>query len=304
MFRSILLASAVVAASTTVSSAQVSLKPLVNENSKVRTTIEVETDQTLTLNGMPLETKVSQFLITNDTIGEKQADGKYTSIGTFETMQVEMHLPGGIELNFDSGNPKTDAPIPQLSAILELFDAISSSKYETSFTGPGKIESVKITGDKYDALDDALKGEFSPERIQQESAQQVERLPADPVKVGDTWNRTETSQLGNGQTFEIERTFEYLGTVNEGGRELDRIGMKANSVTYAIEPNPSLPLEVKGSDLKIAKSSGEFLFDRKLGSTVKTTDSITVEGKLTLVANGQELAGDLNLTISSKTSRE
>ncbi|MHC4875345.1 MAG: DUF6263 family protein [Planctomycetota bacterium] len=304
MFRSMLLASAVVVASTTVSSAQVSLKPLVNENAKVRTTIEVETDQTLTLNGMPLETKVSQFLITNDTIGERQADGKYTSNGSFETMQVEMHLPGGIELNFDSGNPKTEAAIPQLSAILVLFDAISSSKYETTFTAPGKIDAVKITGEKYEALDDALKAEFSPDRMKMEASQQLERLPANPINVGDKWTRTETSQLGSGQTFEIERTFEYLGTVNEGGRELDRVGISASSVTYAIEPNPALPLQVKDSDLKIAKSSGEFLFDRKLGATVKTTDSITVEGKLTLIANGAELAGDLKLTISSKTSRE
>jgi len=124
------------------------------------------------------------------------------------------------------------------------------------------------------------------------------------VKQGDTWNRTEVANLGSGQTFEIERTFEYLGMVNEGGRELDRVGMKANSVTYNIEPNPALPLELKSSDLKITKSSGELLFDRKLGSIVKTTDSFTVEGKLTLVANGNELPGELNLTITSKSSRE
>ena len=38
--------------------------------------------------------------------GEKQADGTYTSVGTFETMQVEMHLPGGIE-------PEPLTPLPE-----------------------------------------------------------------------------------------------------------------------------------------------------------------------------------------------
>ena len=80
--------------------------------------------------------------------------------------------------------------------------------------------------------------------------------------------------------------------------------MKVNSVTYNIDPNPSLPLELKSSDLKIAKSEGELLFDRKLGAFVKSSDSFTVVGKLTLVAGGNELPGELDLTITSKSSRE
>ncbi len=304
MFRSILFATAILAAANANASAQVTLEPHLNENTKVRTTIEVSTDQTLTLAGMPLDTKVRQFIITNDAIGAKQADGKVSMVGKFETMQVDMNLPGGIQLNFDAGNPKTEASIPQLSAILKLFDAISSSTYETTFSGPGKIASIIVKGDKYDALEDALKKEFSSDRMKQEASQSLARLPSGPVKQGDTWDRTEVANLGSGQTFEIERTFEYLGTVNEGGRELDRVGIKSNSVTYEMESNPALPVDLKNSDLKIAKSSGEFLFDRKLGAIVKTTDSITVTGKLTLVANGNDLPGELNLTITSKTSRE
>ncbi len=304
MLRSVLCTAAILAVSSASVFAQVSLKPRINENTKVRTTVEVTTDQTLTLAGMPLDTDVEQFIVTNDNIGAKQADGKVVMVGKMETFQVDMKLPGGIEVNFDSGNPKTEAAIPQLTPILQMFDAISSATYETTFSGPGKIESITMKGDKYDALADALKQEFSADRLKQEAAQALARLPADPVVKGDTWQRTETSSLGSGQTFEIERTFEYLGTVNEGGRELDRIGMKANSVTYNIEPNPSLPLELKSSDLKITKSNGEFFFDRKLGAIVKTSDSFTVEGKLTLVAQGNELPGDLNLTITSKSSRE
>lgn len=304
MLRSVLFATAILVAATTTTSAQVVLKPRINGNSKTRTTVEITSDQILTLNGTPLETKVRQFMVTRDAIGEKQADGKYISKSSFETMQVEMQLPGGIELAFDAGNPKTEAAIPQLTPILMLFDAISSSQYETTFSAPGMIDTVTITGDKYDALDDALKQEFSAERIKKESAQQLERLPTDSVKKGDTWNRTEVAQLGNGQTFELERTFEYLGTTNDNGRELDRIGIKSNSVTYAIEPNPSLPAQVKDSELKIVKSSGEFLFDRQLGSVMKTSESMTIEGKLTPIINGAELPGDLKLTLASTSSRE
>ena len=303
MFRSILCA-AILAASSATAFAQVSLQPRLNENTKFRTTIEVSTDQTLTLAGMPLETKVRQFIVTNDEIGAKQADDKVQMTGRMETFQIEMKLPGGIELNFDAGNPTTDAPIPQLTPILKMFDAMSSSTYETTFSGPGKIESIKLKGDKFDALDDALKQELSSEKMKQEASQALARLPSGPVQKGDTWDRTETSNLGSGQTFEMERTFEYLGTVTEGGRELDRIGIRTKSVTYNIEPNPGLPVELKSSDLNIAKSGGEFLFDRKLGAIVRTTDSFTVEGKLTLVAAGNELAGELSLTISSKSSRE
>jgi len=171
MLRSIVCSAAILAASSATAFAQVSLEPRINENTKVRTTIEVLTDQTLTLAGMPLKTKVEQFIITNDEIGAKQADGKVSMRGKFETMQVDMKLPGGIELNFDAGNPNTEAPIPQLSAVLKLFDAISSSTYETTFSGPGKIASITVQGAKYDALDEALKKEFSSERMQQEASQ-------------------------------------------------------------------------------------------------------------------------------------
>ena len=303
MFRSILCA-AVLAASSATAFAQVSLEPRLNENTKLRTTIEVSTDQTLTLAGMPLETKVEQFIVTKDEIGAKQADGKVLMTGKMETFQVEMTIPGGIAVNFDSGNPKTEAAIPELTPILQMFDAISSATYETTFSAPGKIDSITMKGDKYDALPAALRNEFSADRLKQEALQSLARLPADPVVKGDTWQRTETMNLGSGQTFEIERTFKYLGTANEGGRELDRISTTSNSVTLNIDPNPSLPLELKSSDLKITKSSGEFLFDRKLGSIVQTSDSLTVEGKLTLVAKGNELPGELKLTISSKSSRE
>ncbi|MBI1312838.1 hypothetical protein GC176_16235, partial [bacterium] len=83
MLRSILVAFAVASVPVTTTSAQVLLKPQITENSKSRTTIEVTSDQTLTLAGMPLETKVRQFMITNDATGKKQADGKYIVNGSF-----------------------------------------------------------------------------------------------------------------------------------------------------------------------------------------------------------------------------
>ena len=167
--------------------AQVSLKPHLNENTKVRTTIEVSTKQTLTLAGMPLETGVEQFIVTNGQIGEKQADGKVQMLGKMETFQIDMKLPGGIEVNFDSGNPKTEAAIPQLTPILQMFDAMSSSTYVTTFSAPGKIDSIVLKGDKFDALADAMKQELSPERLKLEAAQALARIPTDPVVKGDTW---------------------------------------------------------------------------------------------------------------------
>ena len=138
MLRSIFCTAAILAVSSASVFAQVSLEPRLNENTKVRTTVEVSTDQTLTLAGMPLDTDVEQFIVTNDEIGAKQADGKVVMVGKMETFQVDMKLPGGIEVNFDSGNPKTEAAIPQLTPILQMFDAMSSSTFETTFSAPGK----------------------------------------------------------------------------------------------------------------------------------------------------------------------
>lgn len=303
MMKPVFLAMAILAACNASASAQVELAPKLTENATWRTTVAVKVDQVLTIAGMPLESKVSQNLIIAESAGKKGADGKLAVDAKMDAMLVEMDLPGGIKLAFDAGNPKTDAPIPQLQPILDLLKASSQATFTTTYSSPVKIDSLKFTNDALDSVDDALKGDFNPELLAQQAQQELNRLPKKAVKKGDKWERTENARVGGGQTFEFKKQYEYAGTTTVGGKTLDRITSTATAVTYSAEPNPASPLSVKESDLKITASKGEILFDRELGVVVSGSDEVTIEGELKLVINGMELPGKLKLTMTTNSKR-
>ena len=111
----------------------------------------------------------------------------------------------------------------------------------------------------------------------------------------------ETPHLCGGADVEKTR-YEYVGTVEEGGRTLDKIASKILSVSYMMEPNPTSPAEVTKSDLTIASSKGTLLFDRELGRTVRDTSEVRMTGDMTIKIGPMELPTKLDLTIATETA--
>ncbi len=107
--------------------------------------------------------------------------------------------------------------------------------------------------------------------------------------------------LGGGQTFTFDRKYEYRGTVDKNGKTFDKIVFEATGVTYAQAPNPSNPVTVDKSDLKIKSSEGTLLFDREAGRVVESSESTRITGSLTLSVNDMSLPADLDLTYENKS---
>ena len=121
------------------------------------------------------------------------------------------------------------------------------------------------------------------------------------LRKGEPWDRTETMDLGAGQTLTFQKQYEYLGTVEKAGRTLDKIGVKETTVSYAMEANPALPVSVSQSDLKVDSSDGTVLFDRELGRVVESHNKTHITGDLTLQANGMDIPAKLDLTLDTET---
>jgi hypothetical protein len=283
-----------------IATAQVKLQWKSQAGTKARIQTTVESKQTLTIMGIEIPTNSEQFMILNVKSG-KTDDGKETAEFAFETLQTVIELQGA-EFQFDSGNPDKEVDIPQLEPIAKLMRASIKSRWRAIIGKDGKVEKVTYTKDMRDSVPDALKKELDPNKFKKQQHILWARIPNKPVKKGDTWTRTEKTDFGQGQIFEFERKFKYVGTVDEAGRTLDKIEFKTTKVNFSVAEDS--PLQVNKSDLKVSASEGVFLFDRERGYITKTSDKFTIEGSMEFVILGVEQPGKLALTMKSVTTHE
>jgi len=68
-----------------------------------------------------------------------------------------------------------------------------------------------------------------------------------------------------------------------------------------MDPNSPSSLKVTKSDLKVESGTGAILFDREGGHVVTANGKIHIKGSMTFTAAGQEVPGEIDLTIESDT---
>jgi hypothetical protein len=282
--------------------AQVKFERKYVPETKATTNVETTTVQVLTLAGMDLETKSSQFLILTNTIGKRNPDGTLPIVSQLDKMQTEISAPGGIKVAFDSGDPDKKAENALLEPIFDVFRLVAKTKSTTILDKENHIKAIEFEGNPAEKVGDDFKSQFDPEVKKKAAENERTALTDKPVKPGDTWMHTSESDLGAGQTLTLESRYEYVGTEEKSGKTLDKIKLKTTAVTYAQDPNTKSPLKIKSSDLKVTSSEGTILFDRKLGAAVETVSKLRIQGELKAEINGMELPGKLDLTIEAKTS--
>jgi hypothetical protein len=125
--------------------------------------------------------------------------------------------------------------------------------------------------------------------------------PAEPVKVGATWEREVSQSLGQGQALVFKRRYKYEGpemrSTVDSTRRLEKVTAEDLEVKLTIDPAGGFPGSVEKSDLKVTSSKRSLLFDPALGRAIESTGDVTVAGEMTLNLMGQELPGKLNLVM-------
>ncbi|QDU40584.1 hypothetical protein Mal4_49420 [Maioricimonas rarisocia] len=295
------LLTALIVCAPALASAQVSLKhdPAYREGTSVRSEVTVDTGQTLTLGEMDVETSSSMFMITLESVDAKTDDGGWKMRGKFETLQSDISLPGGLEFQFDSGNPDAAQTVPALQAVADLMQTLAKAEWTTVISADGRVKTVKFDGDPLTAVPEAFRSQISPETWKKAANQILDRLPNEPVSKGDSWTRTESSDFGGGQSMTFEKKYTYLGPTEKDGQSFEKIGVESLSVTYKMEPNGVSPVKVTGSDLQIAESEGEVLYNPEAGTITGMKEKVHITGDLELEVNGQTLPGKLDLTIGT-----
>ncbi|MFP6770377.1 MAG: DUF6263 family protein [Planctomycetaceae bacterium] len=298
---------AIVIACISTATAQVSLRPRISPGTQQTYHSQSTTTQILSVAGMDVETKSTQFTISEQKTGQRATDGTIRVTQQVRKLQQELNLPG-LSLTFDSDNPDKKAALPQLESILDVLRALAKLKVTFVYNKSEKL--TKVEG--VDALLASLKPElrknhasqFSSETILRQRKDEIVRILDKPVRNGDQWKHTSVLNLEAGQKLTITREYTYAGPTRQGKRTLQKITVKAVAITLTQDPPEGTPTKITDSKLKVAKSNGEILIDAKRGVIVSEKNSVQTKGTLTLEVNGQKFPATLDLTLQNESKLE
>lgn len=163
-----------------------------------------------------------------------------------------------------------------------------------------KVEGYEKFLDKLADGDEAvrkqMKGQITEASVGQMVSQVFTFAPSKPVKVGDTWNRTDkipAGGLGNAtvkQKYKLESVANDTAKITVGGD----LAFKEGDGTI-----PNLPEGVKVSkfDMKADKYKGTVQFDTKAGRLKELKLTMDLNGSITMSAGGMDI--DLKMKIKS-----
>ena len=303
-FAGILSLSLFAAGWTSSAQAQVKLEQKVVEGAKTVNHTNLKVTQTLSLAGMNLETSSDRFVIVSTKAGKREADGKIRVDQSVDKLSVTVKLPGGLMLTFDSDDPNKKAENPAFQPLVDVMGALSKAKTVFVYDQSGKVAAVEGFDKAAEKLSEEARGDLDPEVAKKNANQEIDRLPSDPVKVGDTWSRNSDLNLGSGQIMSMTTEYKYVGEVKEGDKTYDKIEAKTTATTFSIAEGSKLPLRVTKSELKPTESGNTLLFDRAAGQFQSNKGKLRIQGNLEFSINGQNLPAKLDLTMESDTTRQ
>ena len=289
--------------------AQVKLEYKFAEGKKLTYKSTTKTKQILTIQNTAIETENDQVVVSSRTAAKRRDDATLPVEEKVESLHVELSLPGGINVTFDSSNPDAKIENPALAFLGEALKLSAETTYTVVLDEQNKVKAVEGTEkllEKADKLSpqakDLVHGRMQFDKVKMRFEQELRVLPDVLARPGESWERTEVLDIGSGQTLTFKRKYEYRGTEKRGDKMLDKITNKVTEVELKMDPAVDSPLKVVKADLKPAFSEGTLLFDREAGHVVSAKGKLQIKSDMmTLSLNGAELPGALDLTIETDT---
>lgn len=246
---------------------------------------------------------------------EKATEGKEE----FTRWTVKQKIEG-LEMNIDiSGNPinyssKTEAAGSSGNpGLVEFFKGLKDTEF-TATLGKnykvekveGKDEFIKKLGAGSQQMDALLKKVLTEDALKEMVDPTAKLFPEDgkPRKVGDTWEKKTTLNLGPIGSYDLTYKLKYAAVE----KEKDKLELETVIAYTAPKESPDgLLFRIKeGSTLTSvpAGSKGTIIYDPKTQRIEEATINIKLDGKLTVVIGGTDTKVELDQqqTTSIKTS--
>ena len=274
-FRMVLTLVGIIAMSRA-SVAQVQLELKIPAGKKATVATDTVSNQVLTLAGMNIESKSEQNLVSSVTFSKIGADGGYRVEHKTESLQARVKA-AGMEFAFDSVNPDKEADNAVGKQVAEIFRATMKGVWTSVHDKTNRavaIEGIdKLLEGASPETAAAMRTQLDPDYLKDTINKKLDRIPAKPIKKGDSWEQTEPARVGGGQTLTFKQRFTYTGPIEKNGAKLERIEIATTEVQYEIGADSPLPLKLVKSDLKVSNAKGEILFDRQLGNVVEESNT-------------------------------
>jgi hypothetical protein len=251
---------------------------------------------------MNTETASETRMTVTANVGKRDSAGQLRIDETIDAMQITTKVMGS-EYTFDSSNPDKVGSSP-LEMLRPVHKALSGRKTATIYNKNNEVANIEfdqnLLNNVPEQVRNLVKSQLDPEQMKRAANDELQRLPSDPVKAGDTWERTSKTNLGAGQIMTSTTKYTYEGEKERNGKKLDKITFKTLTVDFGLEDSP-LPLTVKSSDLKPAESDGEIWFDREAGQIIEQTAMVRIKGDITFVINNNDVPSQLDLKMQSSS---
>jgi hypothetical protein len=158
---------------------------------------------------------------------------------------------------------------------------------------------IDVLADDDDAMRKKMKQQFSESAVSEMFSQVFSFCPSKPVKVGDTWPRTEKTSLGG-----IDAVNKMKFKLDSVTGNVAKLGYSGDLTFKAGAEIPGLPegVQVDKLDLKVDKLGGVVKFDTKASRLTEFTQLADVNGTMILSAGGQKIDMTVKINIKQKVT--
>ncbi len=255
--------------------------------------MKMEMTQETKAGDMPFTVKISQLMDMTWEVAEVAADGSATMNQTIDRVRMEMTLPQGPAIKYDTESPDK---APGTEMLAKMFDAMVGKPFVLRVTPLGTVEDFKAPAGMLEALKNSpmaqAGGMFSEDGLKQMISQSMLPLPEKAVSEGTTWEKkaeVQTPPFGKQMTT---TEYKFVGPQDRDGKKLDRIDV---ALDMKIEPAEGAEAKLT---LKDNEASGEVFWDNAGGKPVES--NINSKMTFTLAVGGMTIEQSVTTKVSMK----
>ncbi|MEM8524007.1 MAG: DUF6263 family protein [Bacteroidota bacterium] len=252
------------------------------------------TETNIAVMGMDQKVVMDQSTEQEYDIQKVNDDGSMDIKLTTLSMKMEQVNPM-MSMTFDSENPDKNEPADMVKGM----KALVGKEYTLKMSPQGKILELETEGGAFsgafdnlpngEAMEEQMEAQFGTATIKQSMSQMTGFFPEEPVKVGDTWMKS--NKIESGMAMVVETTY-ILKERKDGIAYIDF------SAKVTTDPEAD-GIEMMGMQMKYdlaGTQSGTIQVDEKTGWTKKTKGKQEMKGKMNMSGGPTgEMSADMNI---------